>query len=178
VKAPALYRHIGSKSAMTELILRRVMDRFDYHRDDDAAWDQEIGRLMRAMREHLLAHPWVVDLTRDGQVLGLQRLSGDIFDLLAATGLSTPEVYRHYRLLIWTVWGFVATELANRNRAPDTSPDGRQAGRRRVAPRPPGGEGAPRVPAPYDVVDLDELFDTAVEHFVFGVRGIAARDAD
>jgi len=183
VKAPALYRHIGSKREMTDAILQRVMDSFSYERDPAALWDDATRTLMRAVREHLLRHPWVVDLTKGEHALGLYRLRDDALSLLAEAGLTEAELFRHYRLMLWAVWGFTATELGTTQRGTHVpqahiETGGSAAlprGERRFSVTLPSGD---RLPAPYDVVDLDVLFDTAVEHFIGGVRIYASGNRD
>ena len=183
VKAPALYRHIGSKNEMTDAILQRVMDEFRYESDVDATWDDATRTLMRAVREHLLHYPWVVDLTKGEHALGLYRLRDDALALLTEAGLSDADLYRHYRLMLWAVLGFTATELGTTRRGThkpraDVDSAGSESlprGERQFTVTHPSGD---RLPAPYDVVDLDVLFDTAVEHFIGGVRSYARGNRD
>jgi AcrR family transcriptional regulator len=179
VSAPALYRHIQNKARLTTLVLRRVMADFAYEPDRSAGWDEEVGRLMIAIREHVLRYPWVTELAQGEHVLGLHVLGDTVHELLRSAGLSESDIFLHRRLLIWSVWGFVTTEveLATRStHVPVPDATGLQSRRRYRVTLAGDGDGVlHRLPEPYDVVDLDELFEANVQHFISGVQTFAAR---
>lgn len=178
VKAPALYRHFASKGAMTEAVQLRAMDRFEFVHSPADPWDHLVRELMVALREHLLAYPWVVDIAQGEHAMGLRRLRVDVRPLFESAGLDAATADVHYRLMLWTVWGFVTTELGAMRRGthtPQLQPDARgplPRGQRRYVVRrseePQAGD-----PAAPTYVDFDVLFDTTVEHFVCGTHAYA-----
>ncbi|HEV8297770.1 MAG TPA: TetR family transcriptional regulator [Acidimicrobiales bacterium] len=172
VQAPALYGHVKSRDALMLAALDRVIGDFDADATADDRWDVHVRQLMSALREHLLAHPWAPRVASEIHPEALFILGERAQELMQRAGLRGDDAYRYRRLLVWTVWGFVAVEVTKSTAKSHTRVDEPAGpGRRyRVSFAVPPGTARERLPSPYDVVDLDELFAAAVASFIAGVN--------
>jgi AcrR family transcriptional regulator len=177
VQAAALYGHVKNKDELLAAALNRTIAELRHRWDPTNAWEDEARNVMVALREHLLAHPWATRLGNVELPQSLFDLGSGVQELMFRAGLREADAYTYRRLLLWTVWGFVAIETGSaRSRTHVPIDDGREPARRyrvSIAPADPH-EHRRALPEPYDAVDFDELFSAAIDTFVAGVRARVA----
>lgn len=179
VQAAALYGHVTNKNDLFVAALNRTIAELKHHSNPDNDWDQEVQRLMTALREHLLAHPWATRLGNIDQPQSLFELGGEVQELMFRAGLPEADAYLYRRLLVWTVWGFVTIETNTAQSRTHERITGEQKVARRyrvsITPADPEEGGKRKLPPPYDVVDFDELFAAAINTYLSGVRAAIQR---
>jgi AcrR family transcriptional regulator len=60
VRGPTIYWHIGSKEALFEAVVTKVIGTMSVATPVDAPWDERLRQFLHTAREHLLAHPGVI----------------------------------------------------------------------------------------------------------------------
>ncbi len=104
----AIYRHVRDKDQLLVLLLDRLaaeLPRPRLPREPRA----RLARACRAMRDGLAAHPWVVDVLAEGDLIApsILWLMEEIVAGFVACGLSYAEAADGYR----AVWQFTVGEL-------------------------------------------------------------------
>jgi AcrR family transcriptional regulator len=147
IHVPVIYAFVDSKRTIVDGVLERTLADLPNRSNRTAPWQDEVRLLTRALRDHLVAHPWLTRLSQQAVPPSLHKFGESLQALFAGAGLDRHHARLYRRLIVWTVWGFAAVE-----------PGGSVA---RSRARAEGGD---------DPVDVDELFSAAVDAIVLSVE--------
>jgi AcrR family transcriptional regulator len=175
VQAPALYPYIKSRQELVFKVIESVLGQREYVPAVSEAWDDEIRLLMREMRQEIHRHPWVTRLILAGVPPGLLlRRRHAIEQILDRAGVHGEEASVYRRLLSWLVWGFVSLETTFPH-SPSYQPLRRGKDRKLAQVyqvNRPAGDGMDGS-SPYEIVDVDQLFEASIDCYLAGVRRVA-----
>jgi AcrR family transcriptional regulator len=115
----ALYPHVGSKAALLEGMLGRVLGELNFAAGTDAyrpSWQDRLNDLGHAARALVRRRPWVAALifARPSVAPDAARVVDEIYQALLDAGVPEAEVPRLERLVSTFVIGYAASEAAGR----------------------------------------------------------------
>ena len=170
----ALYRHVGDKDHLLDLMAGRLLDELDVGSETEATWQEDLRRLGSRFLELVAAHPAAPFLlSRPFESPGSRRVSVVLLGILDRAGFDPPDAVPLLQALTGMLLGpavhratYAAAAARMSSRRPGEPPE--------VAPA-AGGEPDWRVDqlsAWAADPDADRL---VVELWVAGVEGLAAR---
>jgi AcrR family transcriptional regulator len=172
VSPQALYWHFKDKDDLCRAVVDVVREDVRIEVDASLSVADRIRAHMLGLRAHLSRHPCVVELGRRYLPTTAGEVTATGVELIQALGITDRETaLRHYRALVWTVTGFSLVEHGaelsiHHTRVPGTSLyEVRLLAERGV---PADGRRAAAI------VDVEALFETAVNLFVAGLQNAAA----
>jgi len=174
----SLYRHVGSKDGLLDLVFDRVIGEQEVPDPDPTRWQEQVKEVARTMRATIARHPDIVRVSLGRIPTGPSalRYSERLLAILRAGGLSDPLAVAASQLLMIVVNGFCLEENV-RLKSPgggDASPEQVvQMVRDYFGSLPP--ERFPNliaVAGEFTDADMDARFDLLLELFV---DGLAAR---
>jgi AcrR family transcriptional regulator len=118
----ALYPHVGSKAALLDGMVGRLLGQLVAEPgptapDPPAApWRERLGTLARGVRQMAVRHPWAAGLlfSRPAVASGSMRTVDLIFAALLEAGIPPAEVPRLERMVSSFILGHVASEAGGR----------------------------------------------------------------
>jgi AcrR family transcriptional regulator len=180
VRAPTIYWHVGTKAALFEAIVDRVVAELADGADQAGvasggrAWADRLRRFLDAANEILLAHPGALELMRAVHSQALERWSGVALGIMRDAGFDAAAAPTYARVALSHALGAAQAEAAIRS-TPYLETVPGSAGRRvRVRPALLRAGLDPGVAA-MTSFDLDEQRHVAREIFVAGVAAAARR---
>ena len=131
--AASLYWHVGSKDGLLDLILEEVIGEQvdEIPEPDPDRWQEQVKDVARTMRETILRHRDIVQISIGRIPMGPNalRLSEAVLAILRAGGVPDELAVQSYLLLISAVNGFTMDEAGfSEEQAPPTAPPPDQAG--------------------------------------------------
>lgn len=113
VSSMASYRHIASKEDLLRALANKYLDEVDYPQPDSLAWDDYLREVFRSVREVLLRHPELVEITARQRVNGLGGYRGAEVALgaLREAGLTKSDAVAAFTTLYGYTIGFVQREI-------------------------------------------------------------------
>ena len=119
----ALYRHVGSKEQLYDLVLDRVLADVDCQADPALPWTGQVTALARRLRAVLEDHPGIAALLKTRDPLGPHSLAlAEAFlSALQQAGLPARDTAQAYSLIYDYTLGFALTDrtTVNEQRARD-----------------------------------------------------------
>jgi AcrR family transcriptional regulator len=115
VTAMALYPHFGSKDALLDGLVGRVLAELP-RPDPDAPWQDRMSALAHAMRDLAQRHPAVVPLifSRPSVTPDAIRVVDAVYQALLDAGVPAGQVARVERMVSTFVLGFAISEVSGR----------------------------------------------------------------
>ena len=112
----ALYPHIGSKAALLDAMMGRMLGQLLPASADRAGWQARLSDLARAGRNLTRRHPWLATLVFSQPSVDPDavRVTDAIYQALCDAGVPPLEVPRLERLMGTFVMGFGASETLGR----------------------------------------------------------------
>lgn len=174
----ALYPHVGSKAALLDGMLGRLLANMlpsDAATGESQDWRQRLRTIAHLARGLAHRHPWAAALifSRPSVAPDAVRVVDQIYAALRDAGVPDPEVPRVERMVSTFVIGYAASETGGRFSTGTLNPRGRRG-------QLPAGElPAHTVLAHWlDIpVDWDAEFDTDLDDLVRLVEAIASGSA-
>jgi AcrR family transcriptional regulator len=110
----ALYRHVGNKQQLQDLLLDGVLAGVDFHTDPSLAWTDQLKLLAHRLRQVLEAHPGVAAILKTRDPLGPHSLAlAEAFLLpLQAAGFADRQAGLAFSLLVDYTIGFTVSSPA------------------------------------------------------------------
>jgi AcrR family transcriptional regulator len=172
VRGPTIYWHIGSKDALFEAVVSKVIGTMSVSTPVDASWDERLRRFLDTAREQLLAHPGVIELIGAVHSSALARWGGEALDIMTAAGFDEPTAATYARIAM-THATTAARSDAGVLRSSYMEPVPGTGRRFRVKPEVLDDDLGPvgRMTS----YDLDEQHEIVTQIFVDGVRAAAER---
>ena len=156
VQSPALYWHFaGGKDEICEAVVAEISGMVEVTPDDGPPLDA-LTRHVASIREHWLAHPSALELSRRFPPTVTSDVARSGMELLRALGVPDDQLLDRYRSLAWTAMGFVIMEQ-NLGRSVHHAADGDRRWRVVV-----GGSTA-------STLDTDALFASTVAMLLAGL---------
>lgn len=115
-RAPmSLYRHVGNRDDLTELMYDAALGELDLERDTDAGWRDNLADLVRKLRQLYHRHPWISSLGQrpmlgPNSIRLLEYSIGCVDDGI----LSVDQLMDTLSTTLEFTTGFVQEELAER----------------------------------------------------------------
>jgi AcrR family transcriptional regulator len=170
----ALYRHVGDKDHLLDLMAGRLLDELDVATETGSPWQEELRRLGNRFLALVAAHPAAPSLlSRPFESPGSRRVSVALFGILERAGFDPPDTVALLQALTGMLLGPAV------HRATYAAAAARMGSRGRSEPpemaAAAGSEPDPRVDqlsAWATDPDADRL---VVELWVAGVEGLARR---
>ncbi len=174
----ALYPHVGSKAALLDGMLGRLLDGMlppDAPAGDSPDWRQRLRTIAYYARGLALRHPWAAALifSRPSVAPDAVRVVDQIYAALIDAGVPDAEVPRVERLVSTFVIGYAASETGGRFSTGTLNPRGRR-----------GQLAADELPAHYALarwldipVDWDAEFDADLDDLARLIETIASGSA-
>jgi AcrR family transcriptional regulator len=127
--AASLYRHVGSKDGLLDLVFDQVIGEQEIPDADPERWREQLKEVARTMRATILRHRDVVRISIGRIPLGPNalRYSERVLDILRAGGVPDQLAVLGHHLLIATVNGFTLDETGEAGEAPPDQPAPEQA---------------------------------------------------
>ena len=173
----ALYPHVGSKAALLDGMLGRLLAdlRPAVAAAESADWRQRLRTIAHLARGLAHRHPWAATLifSRPSVAPDAVRVVDQIYAALIDAGVPDPEVARVERLLSTFVIGYAASETGGRFSTGTLNPRGRRA-QLAAEELPAHNALATWLDTP---VDWDAEFETDLDDLVRLVEAIASGSA-
>ncbi|NGN70305.1 TetR/AcrR family transcriptional regulator [Streptomyces sp. A7024] len=172
----ALYPHVGSKAALLDLMVGRLLSMLGedpaMRAAADADWRTRLRVFASSARLGLQTHPWATGLLFDRPTVTPEAVAviDKIYSALLDAGVPGREVPRVERLVSTFVLGYVASEVGGRFGPGELDPRGRR-GQLPEGALPAHARVAEALDAP---VDWDEEFKQGFEEVLRLVESVAA----
>ncbi|EFC85350.1 transcriptional regulator, TetR family [Parafrankia sp. EUN1f] len=114
VSAPTIYWHVGSKAALLDQVVERVLSNMMLDTDPDQTWDRRLRLFITAAREQLLAHPHVLDLLPAATSRAVTQWSAEALAIMRQAGLTDEDAGTYAKVLLLQVLGYARAEAAVR----------------------------------------------------------------
>jgi AcrR family transcriptional regulator len=116
VRAPTIYWHVGSKEAVFEAIVDRVVTAIadDSEAGGSGDWDDRLRRFLATAHEGLLAHPAVLELMRVVHSRALERWSAVALGIMRDAGFDDTAAPTYARVALSQAIGAAQSEGAVR----------------------------------------------------------------
>jgi len=175
----ALYPHVGSKAALLDGMVGRLLGQVipepgQIAPDPPAAsWPEQLGTIARGARQMAVQHPWAAGLlfSRPAVATGSMRAVDLIFAALLDAGIPPVEVPRLERMVSSFILGHAASEAGGRF-GPQTQ-DLRDERYRQPGQELPAHARLARVLE--TPVDWDAEFEANLDDLALMIEGVAAR---
>jgi AcrR family transcriptional regulator len=127
--AMALYPHVGSKAALLDGMLGRLLSTMRLPDAGAQDWRQRLRNLARAARALIHDHPWAAALLFSRPAVAPDAVSTVdwVYTALLDAGVPESEVPRLERMLSTVVLGYAASETGGRFGPGDLEPRARRA---------------------------------------------------
>jgi AcrR family transcriptional regulator len=124
----ALYPHVGSKAALLDGMVGRLLARVGPAGGPGSSWRDQLAAFARGARSIATAHPWAAGLlfARPAVEPDSVRAVDAIYTALLAAGVAEPDVPRLERMLSTFVLGYAASEAGGRFGPGRLDPRGRR----------------------------------------------------
>ena len=133
----AVYTYFPDKAAVFQALIERLLGEVDdgFYADRDQPWRERAESLAVELRSRLTAHPGAVSVMVGGPMAGphARALHERLLDLFADAGLSPTDAARAAYLLIVYVFGSMALEIADLQRAGPLPPESERIANRQRA---------------------------------------------
>lgn len=171
----ALYPHVGSKTALLDGMVGRLLGGMMPSGEDgpgELTWQERLGAIARAARAVTLAHPWaaVLIFSRPAVTDESVRTVDLIYGALLEAGVAEADVPRLERMLSTVIIGFAASEAGGRFGHKDDADEVRQRRARRELPASTRLAGVLSAP-----LDWDAEFEADIEDLRLLVEAVARR---
>jgi AcrR family transcriptional regulator len=178
VRAPTIYWHVGSKEAVFEAIVDRVVIGIaeESAADGRGDWESRLRRFLTTAHARLLAHPGVLELMRSVHSRALERWSTVALGIMRDAGFDDDAAPAYARVALQQAIGAAQSEAALRGTPYLEVVPGSRGRRMRVKPSVLRAGLDPHVAA-MTSFDLDDQRQITHEIFVAGVRAAAGRAA-
>jgi AcrR family transcriptional regulator len=110
VEAPALYWHFSDKRDLCRAVVRTVGEQLEVTSATTGSARERLEHHFFAIRDHWLAHPGVLELSREFPPSAGGDVARHGLGLVEELGMSGDDALDCYRSLSWTVTGFVILE--------------------------------------------------------------------
>jgi AcrR family transcriptional regulator len=112
----ALYPHIGSKAALLDAMMGRLMGELLPATGAGASWQDQLDELAHAGRSLAKRHPWIGFLmfSRPSVAPDAVRVTDAIYEALLTAGIPAAEVPRLERMLSTFILGYGLSETGGR----------------------------------------------------------------
>jgi AcrR family transcriptional regulator len=153
VESAALYWHFASKDDICRAVVEEISAQIRVETSARGTPRKRLEQHLAAIRAHWRRHPSALELSRRFPPSVARDVARAGMDLLVALGIPPDDALDRYRVLSWSVTGFVIVEQ-NLARSVHHTPAGTTGTRWVLAIE--GSEGAP------SEFDSDELFHTTI----------------
>jgi AcrR family transcriptional regulator len=182
--AASLYWHVGSKDGLFDLIFEEVIgEQVDgVPEADPQRWQEQLKEVARAMRQAILSHRDIVQLSVGRIPMGPNalRLSERVLAILRSGGVPDELAVQSYLLMISVVNGFTLDEAGYAHQAPDDAPPVDEAAQmvRTYFTSLPSEEfsNLKELAEHFAITDQDARFELLIELFVDGLAARVASD--
>jgi AcrR family transcriptional regulator len=170
VSAPTIYWHVGSKDALLQAVVERVVADSVAPPRSTMGWEKRLRRLFDLMRQSLLAHPGVIALIRSVHVSAFEHWMAEALTIMRGAGFSESQAAVYARIALVHSLGSTQAEANVRAAAfMEPVPNGGGGKRFRVKP------GVLRQNLPPDLAaaalyDPDEQHKIMTDIFIDGLR--------
>jgi AcrR family transcriptional regulator len=170
VSAPTIYWHVGSKDALLQAVVERVVADSVAPPRSRMGWEKRLRRLFDLMRRSLLAHPGVLELLRSVHVSAFEHWMAEALTIMRSAGFGDSQAAVYARITLLHSLGATQADANVRAAAfMEPVPNGNDAKRFRVKP------GVLRQNLPADlaaatVYDPDQQHQILTDIFIDGLR--------
>jgi AcrR family transcriptional regulator len=170
VSAPTIYWHVGSKDALLQAVVERVVADSVSPPRSRMGWEKRLRRLFDLMRQSLLAHPGVMALIRSVHVGAFEHWMAEALTIMRGAGFTESQAAVYARVALVHSLGATQAEVNVLAAAyMEPVPDGSDAKRFRVKP------GLLRQNLPADLAaatlyDPDQQHQILTDIFIDGLR--------
>src|SRR5947209_6245944 len=180
--AASLYRPVGSKDGLLDLVLDELIGEVEVPEPDPARWQEQLKEAAKSQRRVSLRHPYLVRVSIGRIPMGPNalRVTERTLAILRAGGLSPRLAVQGYLLLIDTVNGFTLDETGVEDGGtPQLPPEELQKvadmARDYIASLPAGKfPNMTELAGEFAFSDPDERFEMLIDIFVDGLARRAA----